>query len=183
MTYFKDNFRLAYIRFQLTRSRGAWQIASSAPKSTFTFQLTRSRGAWLTLATIICQSIIFQLTRSRGAWLCRFCYLLYLDYFNSHAHVEHDVWLNLKQLKVLKFQLTRSRGAWHDIFCPCSRIFQFQLTRSRGAWQLFYCHVRVYSYFNSHAHVEHDIRKKYPMQPFTNFNSHAHVEHDLCNWY
>ena len=33
--------------------------------------------------------------------------------------------------------------------------------------------------FNSHAHVERDIRKKYPMQPFTNFNSHAHVERDF----
>ena len=36
---------------------------------------------------------------------------LYYTNFNSHAHVERDVWLNLKQLKVLKFQLTRSRGA------------------------------------------------------------------------
>ena len=57
-----------------------------------------------------------------------------------------------------------------------------------------------YQDFNSHAHVERDftdvivnicrfisthtltwsvtIRKKYPMQPFTNFNSHAHVERD-----
>ena len=32
--------------------------------------------------------------------------------------------------------------------------------------------------FNSHAHVERDRRKKYPLKMQFNFNSHAHVERD-----
>ena len=77
--------------FQLTRSRGAWRRMGDWAHEIKSFQLTRSRGAW---PDCISQKIFihkFQLTRSRGAWLCRFCYLLYLDYFNSHAHVERDM--------------------------------------------------------------------------------------------
>ena len=56
--------------FQLTRSRGAWQGTSRLLPAPAQFQLTRSRGAWPALWT----------------WLCR-----RID-FNSHAHVERDLW-------------------------------------------------------------------------------------------
>ena len=36
-------------------------------------------------------------------------------------------------------------------------------------------------HFNSHAHVERDDTDKYPTQTMTDFNSHAHVERDLLS--
>ena len=100
-------------RFQLTRSRGAWLVTiSSALKNgnfnshahverdvgtagaTATdniFQLTRSRGAWQGIWTGIQRCKEFQLTRSRGAWLCVQVALICMIYFNSHAHVERDL--------------------------------------------------------------------------------------------
>ena len=35
-----------------------------------------------------------------------------------------------------------------------------------------------YSYFNSHAHVERDLRSSTESEVEVNFNSHAHVERD-----
>ena len=34
-------------------------------------------------------------------------------------------------------------------------------------------------YFNSHAHVERDQRRRYAPRKPANFNSHAHVERDI----
>ena len=80
------------------------------------------------------------------------------------------------------FQLTRSRGAWHWQNVGWRFIFSFQLTRSRGAWPTYAenyvnlarisTHTLTWSvtfvlnvagggsnHFNSHAHVERDIRE------------------------
>ena len=77
------------------------------------FQLTRSRGAWLKCFLILWISSAFQLTRSRGAWHARsgsisiktaisthtltwsvtidkVGRMIFVDNFNSHAHVERD---------------------------------------------------------------------------------------------
>ena len=35
-----------------------------------------------------------------------------------------------------------------------------------------------YQDFNSHAHVERDLRSSVPLMKLRNFNSHAHVERD-----
>ena len=98
--------------FQLTRSRGAWHSCkntlSAFPISTHTltwsvtllvisligitgFQLTRSRGAWLKCFLILWISSAFQLTRSRGAWHPQLWPYNRQRYFNSHAHVERDL--------------------------------------------------------------------------------------------
>ena len=66
---FKEDFRLAYIRFQLTRSRGAWHVDIPSFSLIGQFQLTRSRGAW------------------RRGWLYIYGNIWN---FNSHAHVERD---------------------------------------------------------------------------------------------
>ena len=55
-------------KFQLTRSRGAWQMGFDLHRHDEAFQLTRSRGAWR-VAGYLGQCIIN---------------------FNSHAHVERD---------------------------------------------------------------------------------------------
>ena len=77
------------------------------------FQLTRSRGAWLTPKFGFGQITLFQLTRSRGAWPCPAEYSLSFVNFNSHAHVERDVADDKRDTFAIAFQLTRSRGAWH----------------------------------------------------------------------
>ena len=120
----------------------------------------------------------FQLTRSRGAWLfVSLIKLSDLSNFNSHAHVERDIDLNLAKPKTIisthtltwsvtyatrspllswLFQLTRSRGAWRIISSSYLRIYAFQLTRSRGAW-LHLLRLNCKNlHFNSHAHVERD---------------------------
>ena len=78
------------IKFQLTRSRGAWHRLLFVICIIFGFQLTRSRGAWQHAVTAYSASPSFQLTRSRGAWPQR------VGLFQSRQ----------------QFQLTRSRGAW-----------------------------------------------------------------------
>ena len=56
----------------------------------------------------------FQLTRSRGAWRKIFWRECYSYNFNSHAHVERDVFNLVWGFSCVWFQLTRSRGAWRD---------------------------------------------------------------------
>ena len=59
---------------------------------------------------------------------------------------------------------------------------EFQLTRSRGAWRQQKSYVRLYQYFNSHAHVERDGVTCISCENVLDFNSHAHVERDaVCN--
>ena len=104
---------LSWLRFQLTRSRGAWQVLTRHWKKRTKFQLTRSRGAWHSSHQRLQAYCTFQLTRSRGAWRALHLILSHnsmisthtltwsvtcwnfgrverLDNFNSHAHVERD---------------------------------------------------------------------------------------------
>ena len=125
--------------------------------------------------------------------------------FNSHAHVERDDIIskppNTSQISThtltwsvtgllrahawtLRFQLTRSRGAWLFISVTEKRPCRFQLTRSRGAWLLVQlCHNCRWGNFNSHAHVERDVKCCGCVGRQCNFNSHAHVERDLNMWF
>ena len=59
-------------------------------------------------------------------------------------------------------------------------IQKFQLTRSRGAWLRKKYPMQPFTNFNSHAHVERDALKFYNDKTTLNFNSHAHVERDNC---
>ena len=77
-------------RFQLTRSRGAWQWFICVIYYELAFQLTRSRGAWLKRSVSKWVQALFQLTRSRGAWHLLKIKYYKISYFNSHAHVERD---------------------------------------------------------------------------------------------
>ena len=101
-------------RFQLTRSRGAWLYNDFTNNRSSKFQLTRSRGAWRrrlcasrkhppisthTLTWSVTKTwnlampiVSFQLTRSRGAWQLLLPAEQPCRNFNSHAHVERDLW-------------------------------------------------------------------------------------------
>ena len=142
--------------FQLTRSRGAWPsevVAMLVVLAISTHTLT-----WSVTGEVEDSSkpAIFQLTRSRGAWhpACGEWRAVY-D-FNSHAHVERDVWDNsrVSMWRISTHTLTWSVTA---LFKEDVETSKFQLTRSRGAWPQVGAHyAHSMEHFNSHAHVERD---------------------------
>ena len=77
--------------------------------------------------------------------------------FNSHAHVERDLYHWNSLHRTCRFQLTRSRGAWLETSSFYDGENKFQLTRSRGAWPFKIKKENIVYNFNSHAHVERDI--------------------------
>ena len=79
-------------QFQLTRSRGAWPVLYQTTEKLQGFQLTRSRGAWPLTSSPEFRHSVFQLTRSRGAWREEIASCWRTDNFNSHAHVERDLY-------------------------------------------------------------------------------------------
>ena len=77
-------------------------------------------------------------------------------HFNSHAHVERDVVLQL--VLITRKHFNSHAHVERDNFA--SGLTNEQLN------------------FNSHAHVERDHKPQPYLQILTNFNSHAHVERD-----
>ena len=131
---FQNFHQTCGILFQLTRSRGAWHsiflLLSKSPE----FQLTRSRGAWLLLFLVLWVITLFQLTRSRGAWrIATKTIICTINYFNSHAHVERDIEDHppIPGFPISTHTLTWSVTNWLTSI-PLNCLFQ--LTRSRGAW-------------------------------------------------
>ena len=103
----------------------------------------------------------FQLTRSRGAWLIdKVGRIIFVDNFNSHAHVERDI----------------------------NHLFPFhnhQISTHTLTWSVtfpFNANIKIYIHFNSHAHVERDFIVEFSITSLSNFNSHAHVERDFPVW-
>ena len=78
-------------------------------------------------------------------------------HFNSHAHVERDVVLQL--VLISRKHFNSHAHVERDNFA--SGLTNEQLN------------------FNSHAHVERDHKPQPYLQILTNFNSHAHVERDF----
>ena len=100
------------LKFQLTRSRGAWQGKWNAPcwvfpisTHTLTWSVTFVEFSYPALIEISTHTLTwsvtqrqlsdtsavrFQLTRSRGAWPERHWAGICKRHFNSHAHVERD---------------------------------------------------------------------------------------------
>ena len=189
--------------------------------ATIKFQLTRSRGAWLSSVNAMTTISSFQLTRSRGAWHV-FCYQG-KDFcnFNSHAHVERDYigvptaniyWISTHTLtwsvtvwspqQGLTARISTHTLTWSVTFELFGFFFEsiisthtltwsvtpafimlwikskFQLTRSRGAWLNDYIDALHNRHFNSHAHVERDMQICLTDISYYYFNSHAHVERD-----
>ena len=98
--------------------------------------------------------------------------------FNSHAHVERDtVPTGAKLMSVISTHtLTWSVTFSRDISFIYHGISTHTLT-----WSVTNCSVLRYrkgAYFNSHAHVERDVKSKFSGICTIDFNSHAHVERD-----
>ena len=144
------------LKFQLTRSRGAWQFCKWFNKWTIEFQLTRSRGAWHKVLKDCVQIFHFNShahverderndKKNAKRW-----------YFNSHAHVERD-------LVTLGFALHTMHFNSH---AHVERDVQGATVGKTS------------SNFNSHAHVERDENVVDMGKQILDFNSHAHVERD-----
>ena len=158
--------------FQLTRSRGAWLCETMSSTPSIVFQLTRSRGAWRISSLQMSFKGGFQLTRSRGAWLRRLhSHQGKLYHFNSHAHVERDLFRSCTEPEcsisthTLTWSVTRRKSA-----ALGSAVFQ--LTRSRGAWHRFRRVFPRSTHFNSHAHVERDNYVKWQYD-FNGISTHT----------
>ena len=130
--------KMQKVRFQLTRSRGAWHIKCSNFKNDDYFNSHAHVERDLTLASSLIIQNIFQLTRSRGAWPLPI--------------------VNRFSLSV--FQLTRSRGAWLISDRPEFASQSFQLTRSRGAWRY-----TVYSFAADNLISTHTLTWSVTNQP------------------
>ena len=126
------------MRFQLTRSRGAWRLTLTEPDRQALFQLTRSRGAWRSRLTAIDELkdiSTHTLTWSVTGWKIPW----YLENWISTHTLTWSVtgrkvsWLYPQQISThtltwsvteywnltpnnIEFQLTRSRGAWLDYY-------------------------------------------------------------------
>ena len=149
---------IRFVKFQLTRSRGAWPLEYSDSRGQTgnfnshahverdliclksqkiiihisTHTLTWSVTRFVNTAEVYLQ---FQLTRSRGAWRNGKC-CKYWFYISTHT-LTWSVTVQIRQfLGQQTFQLTRSRGAW------------LEYSDSRGQT----------GNFNSHAHVERDLK-------------------------
>ena len=120
--------------FQLTRSRGAWLHDAMCYNIITAFQLTRSRGAWQAASVLIPFSTNFNSHAhvERDIYICDFGKNTYN--FNSHAHVERDKNQKAKPFTryisthTLTWSVTERHWNW-------TILKGFQLTRSRGAWQ------------------------------------------------
>ena len=80
-----------------------------------------------------------------------------LKHFNSHAHVERDLYSNGCYSSI----------AYFNSHAHVGRDMKYHL--------LEYCK----KHFNSHAHVERDLPSFSHSFSLKNFNSHAHVERDV----
>ena len=96
-----------------------WSVTLSSGQFNSTVYISTHTLTWsVTLAFLkLLSRPAFQLTRSRGAWQTSSFYDGKNKHFNSHAHVERDLFLTEKNGIQKKFQLTRSRGAWRARKC------------------------------------------------------------------
>ena len=149
---------LYLLKFQLTRSRGAWhreyqekridrnnfnshahveRDRLTTPKNSVTIisthTLTWSVTTWEKKEA---WHKIFQLTRSRGAWLrCTSLSDLHELFQLTRSRGAWPYFFICGKIG-MKFQLTRSRGAWPQSRMIWADVWAFQLTRSRGAWRV-----------------------------------------------
>ena len=102
-----------YLQFQLTRSRGAWRNGKCCK---YWFYISTHTLTWSVTVQIrqFLGQQTFQLTRSRGAWLVSLIKLSDLSNFNSHAHVERDLWNT--QTAGVKLEISTHTLTWSVTF-------------------------------------------------------------------
>ena len=102
---------LSMLKFQLTRSRGAWHYLESNGDYTFNFN-SHAHVERDNITKIVLMRLII----------------------STHTLTWSVTVVTSKVMSIFSFQLTRSRGAWRQPTLACLGSRQFQLTRSRGAW-------------------------------------------------
>ena len=141
------------------------------------FQLTRSRGAWLEICEKAAKILDFNSHAhvERDDTACSA--VSKTSNFNSHAHVERDALVKDTSLKII---ISTHTLTWSVTYIENTAIEElpFQLTRSRGAWRQRGLLLLTIKDFNSHAHVERDPGDTESVEDKVDFNSHAHVERD-----
>ena len=174
---------LYLLKFQLTRSRGAWHREyqeKRIDRNNFNSHAHVERDFFILLACKpFCISThtltwsvtdlpprkirlrLFQLTRSRGAWRHERKKRHDTRYFNSHAHVERDFGVQVSLI--------------------CMNYFNSHAHVERDLISSFV--VKSEWNFNSHAHVERDHKVEWFERTCEHFNSHAHVERDEWFWF
>ena len=99
-------------------------------------------------------------------------------YFNSHAHVERDLSMNLQEAVIsisthtLTWSVTPSISFLYALILISTHTLTWSVTGNAGSKPC------GNSNFNSHAHVERDWIKPATFPAAFYFNSHAHVERD-----
>ena len=109
--------------------------------------------------------------------------LLYLNYFNSHAHVERD--LSLSRIIEDKSYFNSHAHVERDVSRLVEQLAPVGISTHTLTWSVTrnFAKLLLYPiYFNSHAHVERDTMKRMILQFHCHFNSHAHVERDLSRF-
>ena len=144
----------------------------------------------------------FQLTRSRGAWPCNHSkFLLHLEYFNSHAHVERDAQTVSCQIaaKISTHTLTWSvtpLSSWllalfgistHTLTWSVTKqclmlILSAPISTHTLTWSVTVPNLGLTNAQNISTHTLTWSVTKAGMElivALANFNSHAHVERDF----
>ena len=142
--------------FQLTRSRGAWRKIQIQRYLHTWFQLTRSRGAWHFPTVADSARRGFQLTRSRGAWPLLFKWATFSSGISTHTLTWSVTWVDNGSFPLQNISTHTLTWSVTSAQRQRSWMHLFQLTRSRGAWRVLSQAGRVCADFNSHAHVERD---------------------------
>ena len=158
-----------------------WSVTNNSIHRIFThkFQLTRSRGAWQLILSVLCCNVKFQLTRSRGAWRKPQPYLQTLTNFNSHAHVERDPIAYLKKSLSINFN---SHAHVERDNTSINNFTNFCISTHTLTWSVTWLFVtgRVVFTISTHTLTWSVTGEQISGAPQGfNFNSHAHVERDV----
>ena len=100
------------LRFQLTRSRGAWRYHHTAETWPFGFQLTRSRGAWQRGISQQGSRDIISTHTLTWSVTTTIIYICDFGKISTHTLTWSVTIRNQINVDYYSFQLTRSRGAW-----------------------------------------------------------------------
>ena len=201
MTLFSKNYH-SFDIFQLTSSRGGWQLFPISCKQSNEFQLTSSRGGWRGRNWVNTQQQLFQLTSSRGGWHCSGVFAVEAWYFNSHPHEEDDLVFILQlyhiciSTHILTRRMTTSQCKVIWIWTISTHILTrrmtsrligvvstvvFQLTSSRGGWLWTEGKLVSETIISTHIltrRMTFHLGKS--VQVLEYFNSHPHEEDDYC---
>ena len=147
-----------YFTFQLTRSRGAWpsgniggMVSSAISTHTLTWSVTRAYRGRTSRGRISTHTLTWSVTSFLDNLLPKF-------YISTHTLTwSVTQWRRLHNFYSWISTHTLTWSVTVNDF-DFNILKKFQLTRSRGAWQNGRVQTAFLCNFNSHAHVERDLK-------------------------